>query len=80
MNALIFLLILVLHMGHRMRWAEQPLQVERWPHGANSMEAGALRHTLHTLSLRSRSSSWNALSTAPLMVLSSTQPPAALEY
>ena len=55
MNALIFLLILVLHMGHRMRWAEQPLQVERWPHGANSMEAGALRHTLHALSLRSRS-------------------------
>ena len=64
MKALILLLILLLHKGQRTRWEEQPQQVERWPHGSNSMEAGAPMHTLHTLSLRRRSSSRNALSTA----------------
>ena len=63
MNALIFLRILLLHMGHRLRAEEHLQQVQRWPHGSNRTEAGAPMHTLHTLSSRRRSSSRNALST-----------------
>ena len=57
MYALIFLRIPLLHMGHWLSAEEHLEQVERWPHGSNSMQAGALMQILQTLSRRSRSSS-----------------------